>query len=118
MFISLSAAPTKVWAYAILRRLSTGRYLRIPHKSKGFILLPRQSTFFALSQAEGGAGLGSESGDLPAGLNSANYQCRKGANYLSLKPWFPQPPEKWAVLLDDLLSSPMLKFWNLIFSSL
>lgn len=40
-------------------------------------MLPRQSTFSALSQAEGGAGLGVESGDLPAGPNSASYQLGK-----------------------------------------
>lgn len=80
-------------------------------------MLPRQSTFFALSQAEGGAGLGSESGDLPAGLNSAKLSMQKRSKLL-ISEALVSPPEKWAVLLEDLLSPPVLKFWNLIFSSL
>lgn len=123
VFISLNAAPTKVWACAILQRLPTAGYLRMPRKSKGFILLPRQSIFSALSQAEGWCWAGMRVKRLPVGLAPANDQRRTGANrFLSLRPQFPPLKNGWCVcwgsLLEGLLSlPPVLTCWNLIFPS-
>lgn len=118
VFISLNAAPTKVWACAILQRLPTAGYLRMPRKSKGFILLPRQSIFSALSQAEGWCWAGMRVKRLPVGLAPANDQRRTGANrFLSLRPQFPPLKNGWCVcwgsLLEGLLSlPPVLTCWN------
>lgn len=61
----------------------------MPRKSKDFILLPRQSTFSVLSQAEGWCWAEMAVGDLPDTLDSANYQQGTGANYFSsLRPQF------------------------------
>lgn len=95
----------------------------MPRKLKGFILLPRQSIFSALSQAEGWCWAGMRVKRLPAGLAPANDQRRTGANrFLSLRPQFPPLKNGWCVcwgsLLEGLLSlPPVLTCWNLIFPS-
>ena len=125
----IKCSPHKKCGLMQFSRLSTGRYLRIPRKSKGFILLPRESTSFALSQA------GERGCCCWAGIRVGRPACWSGLcqllmrdrmeadRFWSLRPQFPPLQNGWCAcvgttLLDEPPSPPPVsKFWNLIFLS-